>query len=142
MSKEDSGDGLPDVLYFGCNRDSAGHYFWQADKWTFSSSEAFTKLPWGYDIDGRLCPYSEGKKEVPRNRQIEGLARRHFKAGWTAIAFWDRSVDGRFGSNSVFLVRGGHSFERVCELAKFHFPRTWERFQFEIVEQVPIKKAL
>jgi hypothetical protein len=127
-------DTFPEVLYFGCgNHGDAGHYFWQSDTRSFDDHTAKTSLPWK-TVDGTLCPYARKHGSTPRKQQIEGLAAVRHEDGWTALAFWDRSADRRFGSNSVFIAQGTHDFARMVELAKFYFPRTWERFRFEVIE--------
>ena len=64
--------------------------------------------------------------------QAEGKAALHYKGGWTALAFWDRSVDSRPGSNSVFLAEGTHQFEDMVVLAQQSFPSIMQRFKFKI----------
>lgn len=63
------------------------------------------------------------------------LAAVHHKDGWSAIAFWDNSVDNRPGSNSVFMVDVPDlSFREICLLAEEHFPQVWKRFTVPIRE--------
>jgi hypothetical protein len=114
------------AFYFGC-WESTGHYLYLpsgAHAWN-----AELDLPWGYDLDGALAP------QVARGEQEQGHARLHHKDGWTALAFWDRSADRRYGSNSAFIAEGTHDFAAMCALAERQFPAVWKRITdaFKIV---------
>lgn len=111
-----------EAFYYGCIGDT-GHHL--RDDLMAHCSLAIRFLPWGYRIDAELCPSGE---------QVEGAARLHHLAGWTALAFWDRSVDHRHGSNSVFIFRGELTFDDAVARAKEKFPDVWGRFQFEVME--------
>lgn len=83
-------------VYFGCGRGS-GHY-------TFS--ETGRSVPWELDrllcrFDGKLPPQPELEKDLyrPVFSRLGGLRR-------SSIAWWDRSVDKRPGSNSVVFAPG------------------------------------
>jgi hypothetical protein len=56
------------------------------------------------------------------------------KDGWTAIAFWDRSLDKRPGSSSAFILEGTHSFEDMLETAREKFADIFARLTFEITK--------
>lgn len=125
-----------DVYYFGCWEES-GHYLWRAEGRSARREESKV-LPWS-QLDGTLPPadrrpmrregdYPEVDREAP-----QGHAALHHKGGWTAIAFWDRSVDRRPGSSSTFLIRGIHTWEDAVRIAKAVYPRTWARYGFPIV---------
>ncbi len=68
----------------------------------------------------------------PAEEQIEGRATLATLNGWTVMAFWDRSVDTRRGSNSAFCIRGTHTFDEMVGIAKECFPAVWNRFKFEV----------
>lgn len=112
------------VFYFGCCSES-GHYLWRPGPRPYLCDGATLRhgQPWGARIDASLCV---------RGVQVEGLALIHHKDGWTALAFWDRSVDTRPGSNSVFLADGTHTFDQMVAIAKEHFPTVWQRFKFDV----------
>jgi len=57
------------------------------------------------------------------------MAYLHHVAGWTVVAWWDRSEDDRHGSNAVFLAPGEHAFEAMLDLARKAFPREMERME-------------
>lgn len=109
------------VLHYGCWND-VGHYL-RESRYLYGDRK---DLPWD-NIDGGLCPDKI-------NGQIQGDAILHHRDGWTAISFWDRSVDSRGGSNSNFFAEGNHSFEEMVQIAKDKFPNIMSRFKFEIVE--------
>lgn len=84
-----------------------------------------TITPLGAKLDGGYCP--DQKKGEP-----QGLATLTHDKGWTVLAFWDRSGDDRFGSNSAFLVEGIFTFEEMVEQAQAAFPSIWTRFTFAV----------
>lgn len=101
------------VFYFGCYQRS-GHFFWSPgmrNDW-----HAEKAIPWEH-VDGVLCPGSTGDPNRPtwemKRPQVQGEAALHRKDGWTALAFWDRSVDERGGCNSMLFAEGTHSFEEM-----------------------------
>lgn len=122
-----------DSYYFGCWRDS-GHYLWAPGRCSVWGNH---DCPWqDYELDAKLAPGTtlvRGRHRTP-HEQPEGIAALHHKDGWTAIAFWDRSVDRRSGSNSAFILRGTHSFDETLRLARDAFPEIFARFAFEIRE--------
>lgn len=118
--------------YFGCI-DQPGHYMHSSPaprdiEERREVSHFVHSNPWGYDIDGGLCP---------KGPEVEGRAIVRHKDGWTALSFWDRSVDRRGKCNSNFLAVGDLTFDQMVELAKRHFPHVVERFSFPIVEVKP-----
>jgi len=64
--------------------------------------------------------------------QPEGFATVTRVAGLTIVAFWDRSGDRRFGSNSAFVADGEHCFDEVMAAAREAFPSIFKRFTFEV----------
>jgi hypothetical protein len=114
-------------FYFGCGSE-AGHYYWTPGRHGMAKtrwlSAADHGLPWGR-VDGQL---------TPRGREVQGEALLHHKDGWTALAFWDRSVDTRGGCNSVFFFDSRLSFEQALADAREHFPQVFARFDFEVVD--------
>jgi hypothetical protein len=119
----------PVIYYFGAlSRRSGGHFLFAPGQRPASSEKK--TLPWP-DVDAVLCPgFVAGG--TPEADQIEGRAQLHHRDGWTALAFWDRSVDARFGANSVFIAKGQHDFEGMIALARKYFPDVWGRWQFQV----------
>lgn len=118
------------VLYFGCIG-TPGHFLVEEDKLVHPRNK---NIPWKIkELDMRLCPgVKRASYGYKADRQVEGEAKLHHKDGWTAIAFWDRSVDYRRNSNSVFIVEGIHAFEEAKEIAKSSYPSIWKRFGFDV----------
>lgn len=87
------------------------------------------------ELDTGYCPES--------SIQLQGAALLTQVDGWTVIAFWDRSGDGRLNSNSAFLAEGDHSFEQMCTLARERFPATWKRitdaFEVRLVRRTEVR---
>jgi hypothetical protein len=119
-----------EVYYFGCI-DQSGHYMNSSTGRQISYRDVG---PWTKDIDSGLCPgdRSRHSPDVSRAQQIEGHAALHHKDGWSALSFWDRSVDTRYGCNSNFLAEGTFSFTDMVALAKAKFPNVWNRFKFSV----------
>lgn len=112
------------VFYFGCVGEY-GHYMFEPPG---VKRDAFTHTnPWGTKVDGGLCPTGGSTQE-------QGRALVHHKDGWTAMAFWDRSVDHRPGSCSVFLAQGTHAFEEMLRIANESFPKVTARYEFSITD--------
>lgn len=129
----------PRMFYFG-PWNEPGHYLFH-ENGTTAWREA-TVVPWRR-IDGCLQP---GCKEDPdghwRHRgapEIEGEAIVHHKDGWTALSFWDRSVDTRGACNSTYFAEGTFTFAEMVEMAKTRFAYRWNKMQFEVVE-APVKQ--
>jgi hypothetical protein len=125
------------VYYFGCHQ-YPGHYMHRVGMsldWEF-----LERNPWGTSVDGGLCPGVNEKGEAWRvQNQIEGAATLHHKDGWTALSFWDRSIDKRNACNSAFLAEGTHTFDEMLVIAREHFPTVMARFTFPIVPAESIK---
>lgn len=124
------------VYYFGCIG-RTGHYMFSSPMPVAleegRACSSFTRTnPWGTQIDGGLCP---------GGREIQGQALIHYKAGWTALSFWDRSVDARGNSNSNFLAHGTLTFEEILRLAKERFPEVFARLHFPIVPYQGARRA-
>ena len=98
------------VYYFGCV-ERAGHYMHTPDMRTDSSF--MHENPWGFSIDGGLLP----KREVQHEPVLA------HKDGWTALSFWDRTVDSRPRSNSSFLAEGTHTMDEMFAIAHQYFPK-------------------
>jgi hypothetical protein len=112
----------PTVGYFGC-LERAGHFwhgpvkFWEHDPPLGLPEEIVRRIDQGY------CP--EGSQD-------EGRALLTVESGWTILAFWDRSVDGRGGSHSTFVCKGEHDFDTMVAMSRKQWPTVWERFKFEV----------
>lgn len=131
------------TFYFGCWRD-AGHYLWhrgtdgspikmydrgEAERrllgsYPHSGGERTPgEIPWGYHLDGGL---------LNQRRTKQGEAVVEQRDGWTALSFWDYSVDSRGGSNSTFVFDELLEPARALELARTLWPPIFERFTFEV----------
>lgn len=117
-----------EIYFFGCWGD-AGHYLHDRHG-RKRYNERGTSWP---DLDGTLVPGPRDRYDRPTGEQVEGRAALHRKDGWTALAWWDRSVDRREGSNAVLLVRGALSAGEMLVLRREMLPDVWSRFGYEIV---------
>ena len=119
------------VVYFGCI-DRPWHYFWENEHRTARSRDAYEAAiiaiwPKYY---GALCYGHRGNYD--NGPQEEGLALLHHKGGWTALSFWDRSIDSRGGCSSNFFVHGTFTFDQMCQIAEARFPSVWKRYKFKV----------
>lgn len=122
------------AYYYGCHR-GVGHYLFTTAL-NDRSLNLPDHVPWSA-VDGVLqpgCKKREGSRihTTPMNN-VDGHAALHHKDGWTALAFWDRSVDARPNSTSTFMIKGTHDFETMKQICAAAFPAVWSRFTFEIV---------
>ena len=146
---------MSEVYYFGCIQ-TAGHFLF--DRHQQHVDKRNTGIPWRW-LDGSLAPHYKdcGFNDViddvghikaycvnrsgqprPMCSGIDGIAKLHHKDGWTAVAFWDRSVDHRPGSNSAFIFHEDLTFTEALAIAKAQFSSIFARFTFEISE-APLK---
>ena len=123
-----SGDEMR-IYYFGCKEES-GHFLWKPNQITTAHYQ-LSGLPWKY-IDTALCPQTTSQ---------QGVAKIHHKDGWTAMAFWDKSIDSRPGSNSVFFYEDLLEYDQMIEAFEEHFPNIYNRFKFQIAEFQPPKEG-
>lgn len=120
-----SSAGAPPMFYCGCHGDK-GHYLWTEDE--DESGKFWAMQPWGVRVDGELQPFPRGGFIV-RN----GATRFTLEHGWSALSWWDNSIDGRPGSHSTFMVKGTWSAKEVLSMAQRRFPWVFSRFKYEVV---------
>lgn len=113
------GAGMDEMYYFGCIG-RAGHFLHDGNGRTIYDNSLH---PWGDGIDGDL---------LPKGDQTEGKAIVTHKDGWTALSFWDRSVDGRGNSHSDFLIKGTYGVNEMLALSRERFPAIYKRFKFDV----------
>ncbi len=123
------------MFYYGCWAGIGHHAFLPNGQ---SATQDEMRCPWsqysrsfsGACIDGGLQPL---RGDIPHDvPQPEGLARLTQEAGWTALSFWDRSIDKRGGSHSTFVAEGTFTFAQMVEQAKRLFPTIWARYTFRL----------
>lgn len=125
----------PKMFYFG-PWERAGHFLWREDGYRASWQEE-QALPWAHGIDGVLQP---GCRQDPRDgrwnhrgaAEVQGEALVHHKDGWTALSFWDRSVDTRGACNSTYFAEGTFTFEEIVEMARTRFAERWDKMNFTV----------
>lgn len=128
---------LPRVLYFGPLKES-GHFFFN-DQGQSEMTIDLKGVPWRTQedhVDGTLQPgvICERGYWHGTTPQVEGPAVVHHKNGWTALSFWDRTIDTRPGCSSTYLAEGTFTFEEMVEFAKTRFPERWGKMKFEVTK--------
>ena len=132
----------PMMLYFG-PWDTPGHYLYWEDGRSerperVGGRERPRDFPWNedsseYGIDGQLQPGCYRKNGHWRHgTENQGEAKLYHKQGWTALSFWDRSVDPRGACNSTYFARGDFSFDQMVEMAKTRFAHRWNKMNFDV----------
>lgn len=106
-----------ETYYFGCLGE-AGHY-WHVRGGRAIGYRFDDRFPESFYIDGKFCPH-------PRP-EVEGECALHHVEGWTVLAWWDRSVDRRSGSNSAIVTKGTYDFTTMLEIGKAQFPSVMSR---------------
>jgi hypothetical protein len=126
----------PVMFYFG-PWDSPGHYL--HDERGVSQWRAETVIPWTLgQLDGDLQPHFADCAKKRRRHYCdcpsgeEGPALLHHKDGWTALAFWDRTVDKRGACNSVYLAEGTYTFDQMVAMARERFAVRWNKMAFQV----------
>lgn len=119
----------PRMFYFG-PWDRAGHFFFDENGRSVSDYPRYP-VPW-QAVDGVLQPKCDPKDPYRIREEVEGEALLHHKDGWTALCFWDRSVDKRGACNSNYFAEGTFTFEQMVEMAKRRFSERWGRMAFDV----------
>lgn len=137
-----------EAYYFGCWHDT-GHYLHnkhgRSDR---SDGPIVAALPTALCIgssvrmDGWWAPgvidlAGRAKNTKP---EVECDAALHHFHSWTVLAWWDRSIDKRSGSNSALLVAGRHDFTAMVEIGKAQFPRIMKRQKHTTLRLVETKE--
>jgi hypothetical protein len=133
-----------DAFFFGCGA-RAGHYWWAPGEYP---RELYLDgvnedrdgrpgdCPFTYEVDGGYQPGSPDRADRLRRRtrgEVQGEARLTHEKGWTALGWWDRSVDGRGGCCAVFALRGTHETEAMLAALRVHFPWVLDRQPVPVV---------
>ncbi len=117
-----------DCLYFGAwPGNGAGHYLYAVGRGLAGGEvPGLGRIP----LDGKWQPYScyaDRNGYLADKYQTQGACRLSHAYGWTFVGWWDRTGDGRFGSNSVLLVPARVDFDEAVRLGRLAFPRVFER---------------
>lgn len=128
----------PRMFYFG-PWNKPGHYFFDEHGYSVDEDRK-AEFPFGHrqgkvGVDGRLqpgCPDPSDRLQRRTRGEVEGEALLHHIQGWTALCFWDRSVDTRGACNSNYFAEGTFTFEEMVEMAKECFALRWNKMKFEV----------
>lgn len=115
----------PRMLYFG-PWDQAGHYFFDEHGQRVRDETIPFGRRHGWRVDGGLIP--------DKNYCDVGKAHITLEFGWTALSFWDMTVDSRPASHSTYLAEGTFTFDEMVAMAKERFALRWNQMKFEVVE--------
>lgn len=122
----------PKMFYFG-PWERAGHFLCREGGYHVSRDERGT-FPWceysgERGIDCQLQPgcYKDRDGRWRHGAEVQGQALLHHKDGWTALCFWDRTVDTRGACNSNYFAEGIFTFEEMVSMAKERFAERWRK---------------
>lgn len=136
------------LLFFGVMKEYGGHDMWVSETerldpfwidgvWQFQDKRRIT-IPWNR-VHAALCP---GKRsfdehafgEVAPEHQREGEYSLHHAEGWTALAWWDRSMRCGYWSNSALFTKGHVSASTLLERGRETFPERMAKiaYQFKV----------
>lgn len=112
--------------YYGCIGTHSGHTLWDksGQHITYYHARDLLMLP----LDGGYLPNPDHANKDRERYQIQGLAKVTHEGDTTILAFWDRTVDHRYGSHSTFVLPGIYNFKDAVITARKSFPVIWERF--------------
>jgi hypothetical protein len=109
-------------LYFGCNREP-GHYLY-TEGMLPNFVVKFRRLGM---FDGLLAPQQSSAPYIASVTRLGGW-------GFTALSFWDYSVDKRGGCNSIIFAPSlVITPEELLRVAEIRFPEVWARLPQPVV---------
>lgn len=109
----------PPWLYFGCYG-RVGHYL--IDEKGSRPNLHYAKVKFFENKDGKLC-HADTTPNIVKLTRLSNV-------GYSAIAFWDYSIDSRGGSNSIFYAPSTTlSAETIWTEATMRFPFITKRFK-------------
>ena len=116
------------IYYFGC-WDRSGHYLHSPDGRSMSR-EAIGP----FDVYGNVglpidCKFTPGPHAITGGLQDESFVALTYLRGWTVMAMWDNSIDGRPGSNAAFIAEGRLTEVEMWSLARQYFPKIVTRLK-------------
>ncbi len=112
------------IYYFGCVG-NVGHYLWDQNYCNPKMDSLPDDFPTLGKLDGNFITSIDSK-------QTQGEVTYLWYNHYTIIAFWDRSIDSRLGSNSCFVLEGDLGYDEAIKLAKEAYPNIWKRFKFNV----------
>lgn len=118
-----------EVYFHGC-LGSGHHMFPEPGKPSVNFLYQIKNFPWsGSDLDGGILE-DAGVRDIP-----DGRVRWLYRRGWFCFIWWDRSGDGRQGSNSGFYVNGFNENQYVAayQYACSKFPKVVTRQQKTLI---------
>lgn len=109
-------------FYFGCHREP-GHYLFREGMFRHYYDETTKKLE---RFDGMLAPQNTKDPYIATISRLGGW-------GFTALSFWDYSVDNRGGCNSIIFAPSLsiHHDDLLSEAEK-RFPEVFNRLPYPV----------
>jgi hypothetical protein len=134
------------ILFYGCwtspgGASNSGHYFFGVESGPYSMrrrhdgrivDDPAHYVPWGLKVDGGLAPRG-GPNGIAALSQCVTRMGDPDEQWWSALSWWDNSVDTRAGSSATFLVDRRCGPIELVEEAKKAFPQIFARFKYELV---------
>lgn len=132
------------ILFHGCGMREVGHYWWAPG---MISSGAFRRrhndrleddpyryVPWGFSVDGGLAPqgdrlHVEGQGAFAQSGRFIGTLEEEW---WSAISWWDNSIDKRPASNATFVIDQRVSAAELLVATEAKFSEVLGRMKYDI----------
>jgi hypothetical protein len=136
------------ILFYGCWTNAAGysdsgHFFFSPagdERYSMRrhvhgriEDDPKNYVPWGYKVDGGLAPLGPQTEGIVAFSQCGNRIGRPEEEWWSAVSWWDRSVDSRPGSSCTFMVDRRAKPAEILVEAKAAFPQIFARFKYQLV---------
>lgn len=110
------------LIYFGCIRE-AGHYYWTHENYGRFFGEGLASL---LGCNPRLIEHFDGVYPPWPEKEL-GRYQESIVPPVRIVAWWDRTVDSRPGSNSALIGTGYDSAQEMLDDAPKWFPSVMKR---------------
>ena len=113
-----------DWLFFGCYK-HPGHYLFRRHMVSVSTLPERSLT----GFDGLLAPMQYSDAYTNKADRYVATITRLPGWGYTALSFWDNTVDTRGGSNCIFFAPSlTITFDEMLKGIEVNFPEVWVRF--------------
>lgn len=135
------------ILFHGCGMREAGHYWFGPGMVTGRcmalrrqnhngriEDDPYRYVPWAYSVDGGLAPqgarlHVEGQGAFAQSGRFLGTPEEEW---WSAVSWWDNSVDRRPASNATFVIDQRVSAAVLLDAALAKFPEVLARMKYVV----------
>lgn len=131
------------LLFHGCDAGLGHHWIpLQGGAYLFRYrvgnriyDDPYRYVPWGYGVDGELAPQGD-QLHVEGAAGFAQVARwlgTPLVEWWSALSWWDNSVDTRLASNATFVIDERVGPVELLSRARAAYPTIFERMKYQIL---------